>query len=71
MLRWFLPMVDVVLGLWLVVSPYALPYLGYAAQSYMTTNAIVGGALVAIVSFAIWLGETGYAPIFQRDPSHA
>ncbi|HZR01123.1 MAG TPA: SPW repeat protein [Chloroflexota bacterium] len=71
MLRWLLPAVDVVLGLWLIVAPYALPFLGYTGAGAVTTSSIIAGALVAIVSFVIWLGQMGYVAIFGTQTRHA
>ena len=69
MLRWLMPAVDVVLGLWLVVAPYVLQYAGHA--DWVTTSSIIAGALVAIISFAIWLGETGHVAIFGPEARRA
>jgi hypothetical protein len=71
MLRWLLPAVDVVLGLWLIVAPYALPAIGYSGAGAVATSSIIAGALVAIVSFVIWLGQMGYVAIFGTQARHA
>lgn len=51
----FLPWLNVILGIWLIVAPFVL---GYSTLTNAMWNDIIVGVLVAVIAFFSWLTVT-------------
>ena len=51
----FLPWLNVILGIWLIVSPFLL---GYSTLMNVMYNDIIVGVLVAVIAFLSWYTST-------------
>lgn len=55
----YLPWLNVILGIWLIVAPFVL---GYSTLTNAMYNDIIVGVLVAVIAFFTWFTATRAAP---------
>lgn len=62
-MRYLFAWLNVILGLWLIISPWVLGYTATTAAFY---NALIVGVLVAVFALLGWAAHAGVWPFERR-----